>query len=53
MDKVLEGAKALVAAAVTAIIAALAGIDWGAVLAAAAASGGLTWATPNQRPRRR
>jgi hypothetical protein len=52
MDKVLEYAKAIVAAAVAAAVAALAGVDWLAVVAAALVSGGGTAATPN-KPKRR
>lgn len=52
MDRILETAKAVVAAVVAAAVAALAGVDWEAVVGAAIASGGFTWATPNKRKRR-
>jgi len=51
MDRILEVAKAVVAAVVAAAVAALAGVDWYEVVAAAAASGGLTWRVPNKRKR--
>ena len=52
MDRILEIAKAVVSAVVAAAVAALAGVDWEAVIGAALASGGLTWRVPN-KPRRR
>lgn len=52
MSKVLEAAKAVVSAIVTAAVAALAGVDWLAIIGAAAASGGLTYRVPNKRKRR-
>ena len=51
MDRILEAAKAIVAAAVAAAIAALAGVDWEAIIGAAIASGGLTFTTPNKKKR--
>ena len=49
MDRILEAAKAIVAAAVAAAIADLAGVDWQAVNGAAVASGGLTFGVPNKK----
>lgn len=53
MDRILEAAKAVVTAVCVAIVGALAGIDWGAVVGAAVGSGGLTYATPNKKRKRR
>jgi hypothetical protein len=49
MDKVLEYAKAVVAAVLAAAVTAIAGVDWGAVIAAAVVAGGGTAVTPNKR----
>lgn len=52
MDRVLEYAKAIGAAVVAAVIAALAGVDWYEVIGAAVASGGVTARIPNKKRRR-
>lgn len=49
-DKVLEYAKAIVAAIAAAAVAALAGVDWYEVVAAAAGGGLLTGVVPNKDP---
>lgn len=48
-DRLLNIAKACVSAAVAAVIAVLADVDWQAIVGAALASGGLTWVTPNKK----
>lgn len=52
-DRLLEIAKACVAAAVAAVVAILADVEWGGVIGAALAGGGTTWVTPNKRRLRR
>lgn len=52
-ERLLGILKAVVAAAVAAAIAVLADVDWTAIIGAAVASGGLTWATPNDLAARR
>jgi hypothetical protein len=48
-DLVLSRAKAVIAAVVVAILGAIAGIDWGAVVLAALGTGGAVERTPNKK----
>jgi hypothetical protein len=51
MDKILERAKAVAAAVIAAAIAALAGVDWWAIVAVALGSGGIVEEIPNKKPK--
>lgn len=53
MTKLAEYAKAVVGAVVAAGVAALAGVDWQAVVLAAIAGAGGVGAVPNREKRRR
>lgn len=52
MDKLLERAKAVVAAVAAAVIAALAGVDWVAIIVAALGAGVAVEEVPNKRKRK-